>query len=159
MPGASLTRKELEALNLDAGQRQRVNRQLAGAGNRARPTLGPEGRLANGKYRDGQGRVWDSLAEARVYLELVGRKARGEVAWFTWQVPFELASPAEDRASFRGRTYVADFLVGRTDGRVEAWEVKGTDPKKRLRHGDEKFQQKRVWFAQRHGLRLRLVVR
>lgn len=63
---------------------------------------------------------FDSKLEARYYEQLKLRRAAGEVAWFTRQVPFYLPG---------GVVYRADFLVALAAGGVDVVDTKGVDTK------------------------------
>jgi hypothetical protein len=65
-------------------------------------------------YVDGQ--RFDSKAEARYYQMLVAKWQRGEIRWFTRQVPFQLPG---------GVTYRCDFFVVLPDGVIDVVDVKG----------------------------------
>ncbi len=65
------------------------------------------------------GIVFASKAEARAYSTLMALKSAGKVAYIVLQPRFKFPT---------GFSYVADFEVGYSDGRVEVIDVKGFEP-------------------------------
>lgn len=59
---------------------------------------------------------FDSKAEAMYYQRLVAQWQRGEILWFTRQVPFQLPGRV---------TYRCDFFVALLRGGIEVVDVKG----------------------------------
>lgn len=59
---------------------------------------------------------FDSMMEARYYQLLVARWQRGEILWFTRQVPFQLPGAV---------TYRCDFFVALVGGGIDVVDVKG----------------------------------
>lgn len=59
---------------------------------------------------------FDSKKEAQYYQLLVARWQRGEILWFTRQVPFQLPG---------GITYRCDFFVALVGGSIDVVDVKG----------------------------------
>jgi hypothetical protein len=61
---------------------------------------------------------FQSKKEAKIYRELQARKYAGEIKFFLIQVPFRLSG---------GYKHLLDFMVIRTDGKIEYIEAKGRD--------------------------------
>lgn len=73
------------------------------------------------------GKKFDSKAEMEYYQQLLWLKKAGEIKSINCQVRFELqpAYKLPTGKTIRNITYVADFVVGYSDGKIKVIDVKG----------------------------------
>ena len=98
------------------------------------PELSEDKKARNGKYNSYKVSInditFDSIMESRFYLLLLSMQADKEVTAFKNQVTFELQPKFKDKytgKNVRAITYIADFVVTMSDGRVIAVDVKGKE--------------------------------
>lgn len=97
-------------------------------------SLSEEKNYNSGRYKSKEctinGIKFDSLMEARYYVYLLEQKNYGFVKAFHMQVPFTLMK--KYRNAYTGKVvrpieYYADFVVEKSDGTLEAIDVKGVE--------------------------------
>lgn len=97
-------------------------------------SLKEEENYNSGRYKSKEciinGIKFDSLMEARYYVYLLEQKNYGFIQDFKMQVPFVLMK--KYRNAYTGKVvraieYYADFVVEKTDGTIEAIDVKGAE--------------------------------
>ena len=82
------------------------------------------------------GKKFDSIHEAQVYDELMGRWMAGQLQVVMRQVPFDLPG---------GIKYVADFCTVDKDGRFEVLDAKSSITKRNRVYINKKKQMHAIW--------------
>lgn len=114
-----------------------VNRQKGEAGGQSAAPAGETKRQKYGNTRvEIDGKRFDSIHEAQVYDQLMGRWMAGELQVVMRQVPFDLPG---------GIKYIADFCTVDREGRFEVLDAKSSITRRNRVYINKKKQMHSIW--------------